>query len=77
MRYKTYIDESGKTGTAQKVENGRYKDGDYIVSFIGVAPANDPQVVVYVAIDHPQNSLQFGSVIAAPIVGKIIEDAAQ
>ena len=74
--YRDGLRIGGKTGTAQKVENGRYKDGDYIVSFIGVAPANDPQVVVYVAIDHPQNSLQFGSVIAAPIVGKIIEDAA-
>lgn len=67
---------AGKTGTAQKVENGRYKDGDYIVSFIGFAPANDPEILVYVAIDHPKSSLQFGSVIAAPIVGRIIEDAA-
>ncbi|MEK4385023.1 penicillin-binding transpeptidase domain-containing protein [Solibacillus sp. FSL W7-1464] len=66
----------GKTGTAQKVENGRYKDGDYIVSFIGFAPANDPEIIVYVAIDNPKSSLQFGSVIAAPIVGRIIEDAA-
>jgi stage V sporulation protein D (sporulation-specific penicillin-binding protein) len=74
--YRDGLRIAGKTGTAQKVENGRYKDGDYIVSFMGFAPANDPQVVVYLAIDHPQNSLQFGSVIAAPIVGKIIEDAA-
>lgn len=66
----------GKTGTAQKVENGRYKDGDYIVSFIGFAPANDPEIIVYVAIDNPKSSLQFGGVIAAPIVGRIIEDAA-
>lgn len=67
---------AGKTGTAQKVENSRYKDGDYIVSFIGFAPANDPEILVYVAIDHPKSALQFGSVIAAPIVGQIIEDAA-
>ena len=67
---------AGKTGTAQKVENGRYKDGDYIVSFIGFAPANNPEIVLYVAIDHPKSALQFGSVIAAPIVGRIIEDAA-
>lgn len=66
----------GKTGTAQKVENGRYKDGDYIVSFIGFAPANDPEVVVYVAIDNPKGSLIFGSTIAAPVVGQIIEDIA-
>ncbi|MCP1143937.1 stage V sporulation protein D [Lysinibacillus endophyticus] len=66
----------GKTGTAQKVENGRYKDGDYIVSFIGFAPANNPEVVVYVAVDNPKGSLIFGSTIAAPIVGQIIEDIA-
>lgn len=66
----------GKTGTAQKVENGRYKDGDYIVSFIGFAPTNDPEIIIYVAIDHPKSALQFGSVIAAPIVGQIIEDIA-
>lgn len=66
----------GKTGTAQKVENGRYKEGDYIVSFIGFAPANDPEILVYVAVDNPKSSLVFGSVIAAPVVGQIIEDAA-
>jgi stage V sporulation protein D (sporulation-specific penicillin-binding protein) len=66
----------GKTGTAQKVEDGRYKDGDYIVSFIGFAPSDNPQVVVYVAIDSPKSSVVFGSTIAAPIVGQIIEDIA-
>jgi len=66
----------GKTGTAQKVENGRYKSGDYIVSFIGFAPSNNPQVVVYVAIDSPKSSVVFGGTIAAPIVGQIIEDIA-
>lgn len=66
----------GKTGTAQKVVDGRYKDGDYIVSFIGFAPADDPQVLVYVAVDSPKNSIQFGGVIAAPIVGRIIEEIA-
>jgi stage V sporulation protein D (sporulation-specific penicillin-binding protein) len=66
----------GKTGTAQKVVDGRYKDGEYIVSFIGFAPADDPELLVYVAIDNPQNSVQFGGVIAAPIVGRIIEEIA-
>lgn len=74
--YRDGLRIAGKTGTAQKVENGRYKEGDYIVSFIGFAPANDPEILVYVAIDHPKSALQFGSVIAAPIVGQIIEDAA-
>lgn len=64
----------GKTGTAQKVENGRYKDGDYIVSFIGFAPADNPEIVVYVAIDHPKGGTVFGGTMAAPIVGQILED---
>lgn len=72
--YRDGLRIGGKTGTAQKVENGRYKQGDYIVSFIGFAPANDPEIVVYVAIDGPKSSLVFGSTIAAPIVGQIIED---
>ncbi|KAA0966604.1 stage V sporulation protein D [Sporosarcina sp. ANT_H38] len=66
----------GKTGTAQKVVDGAYKDGDYIVSFIGFAPADDPELLVYLAIDSPKNSVQFGGVIAAPIVGRIIEEIA-
>lgn len=66
----------GKTGTAQKVVDGVYKDGEYIVSFIGFAPADDPELLVYVAIDSPRNSVQFGGVIAAPIVGRILEEVA-
>ncbi|MBK3494492.1 stage V sporulation protein D [Viridibacillus sp. YIM B01967] len=72
--FRDHLRIGGKTGTAQKVEDGRYKDGEYIVSFIGFAPADDPQIVVYVAIDNPKNATQFGGVIAAPIVGQIIED---
>lgn len=74
--YRDGLRIGGKTGTAQKVENGRYKNGDYIVSFIGFAPANDPEVVVYVAVDSPKGELVFGSTIVAPIVGQIIEDIA-
>lgn len=73
--YRDGLRIGGKTGTAQKVENGRYKDGDYIVSFIGFAPANNPEIVVYVAIDNPKGGLVFGGTMAAPIVGQIIEDA--
>lgn len=74
--YRDGLRIAGKTGTAQKVENGRYIEGNYVVSFLGFAPANDPQIVIYVAVDHPKSTLQFGSVIAAPIVGRIIEDIA-
>ena len=74
--YRDGLRVGGKTGTAQKVENGRYKDGDYIVSFIGFAPANDPEILVYVAVDSPQAQSVFGSTITAPIVGQIIEESA-
>ena len=65
----------GKTGTAQKVgPYGRYLANNHIVSFIGFAPADDPQIVVYVAVDNPKG-IQFGGVVAAPIVGNIIDDS--
>ncbi|MCK0470657.1 stage V sporulation protein D [Halalkalibacter sp. APA_J-10(15)] len=73
-----YIDGyrvGGKTGTAQKAKDGRYLENNHIVSFIGFAPADDPQIVVYVAIDNPKDTIQFGGVVAAPIVGNIIEDS--
>ncbi|MFB9325427.1 stage V sporulation protein D [Paenibacillus aurantiacus] len=63
----------GKTGTAQKVVNGRYSPNEHIVSFVGFAPADDPEIVVYVAVDNPQG-IQFGGVVAAPIVHNILED---
>ncbi|RSL31317.1 stage V sporulation protein D [Salibacterium salarium] len=67
----------GKTGTAQKAEGGQYLENNHIVSFIGFAPANDPEIVVYTAIDNPKDTLQFGGVVAAPIVGNIIGDSLQ
>lgn len=65
----------GKTGTAQKAENGRYLENNHIVSFIGFAPADKPELVVYIAVDNPKDTVQFGGVVAAPIVGNIMEDA--
>src|SRR5699024_6354458 len=50
-------------------------ENNYILSFIGFAPADDPDIVVYVAIDNPKASEQFGGVVAAPIVGTLIEDS--
>lgn len=74
-----YVDDfrvGGKTGTAQKVgPDGKYMQNNHIVSFIGFAPADDPEIVVYVAIDNPKDTIQFGGVVAAPIVGTIIEDS--
>ncbi|MEY4480607.1 MAG: hypothetical protein RLZZ267_1285 [Bacillota bacterium] len=64
----------GKTGTAQKVINGRYSNNEYIVSFVGFAPADDPQLIMYVAVDNPKG-IQFGGLIAAPIVKNVMADS--
>lgn len=65
----------GKTGTAQKVKDGHYMDGNYILSFVGFMPADDPEIVVYVSIDHPVGVVQYGGTTAAPIAKSILETA--
>lgn len=64
----------GKTGTAQKVKNGIYLHGNYILSFIGFLPADNPQAVVYVAIDNPKGVTQYGGTVSAPIAKNIMID---
>ena len=64
----------GKTGTAQKVNNGAYMTGNYIVSFMGFFPADNPDYIVYVAIDHPQGITQYGGTVSAPIAKAIMEN---
>ena len=64
----------GKTGTAQKVgTNGAYMDGNYILSFMGFMPANDPKYGTYIALDHPQGVTQYGGVVAAPIAKNVFK----
>ena len=73
-----YIEDyriGGKTGTAQKVENGKYMIGNYITSFIGFLPANDPKIVLYIAVDNAKGITQYGGTIAAPIAKNIFNDA--
>lgn len=65
----------GKTGTAQKVNNGVYMVGNYITSFIGFLPADDPEIVLYVAIDNPKGISAYGGTVAAPIARTILNDA--
>ena len=64
----------GKTGTAQKVNNGIYMKGNYILSFIGFLPADKPQAIVYVAIDNPKGVTQYGGTVSAPIAKNIMID---
>lgn len=63
----------GKTGTAQKAGRGGYEPGKYIASFVGFAPADDPQIVMMVAIDEPVG-IYYGGQVAAPVFREIMRD---
>ncbi len=72
-----YIDGyrvGGKTGTAQKVKNGKYLVGNYIMSFMSVVPANKPKVVFYLAIDNPKNTALLSSYTTTPIARRVLLD---
>ncbi len=60
---------AGKTGTSEKLT----VDGEYIASFVGCAPADDPQIAVLIIIDEPQSEVHGGGAIAAPVAGSVIE----
>jgi cell division protein FtsI (penicillin-binding protein 3) len=65
---------AGKTGTAQKVSNGRYDPSKYLASFVGIVPADNPRLVIAVMIDEPQG-IHYGGVVAAPAFKAIAEAA--
>ena len=65
----------GKTGTAQKVVDGKYSSSSYILSFVGFMPADNPQIVLYVAIDDAKNVTQYGGTASAPIAKSILTSA--
>ena len=72
---KAYIEGykiGGKTGTAQKFENGAIAQGKYVSSFLGFFPANDPQYLALVIVDEPQGAY-YGSVVAAPAAREIFQ----
>ena len=72
-----YIDGyriGGKTGTAQKVKDGAYLVNNYIMSFVGIVPSNDPEAVLYIAIDNPKNTALLSSYTTTPIARKILLD---
>ena len=64
----------GKTGTAQKIVDGRYVQGKYMASFVGVAPVDDPQVAILVVIDEPSTGQYYGGTIAAPVARDVLAD---
>jgi cell division protein FtsI/penicillin-binding protein 2 len=61
---------AGKTGTAQKVVNGTYSETQFVASFVGFAPARDPQLLVAVVVDDPKGDY-YGGTVAAPAFGEI------
>lgn len=64
---------SGKTGTTQKYADGKIS-GEYIASFVGAFPANDPKYVILVAVDNPKGNSYYGSVVATPYAKMVFED---
>lgn len=62
---------AGKTGTAHKLENGKYVDR-YIASFVGLAPASDPRLIVAVKINEPSGRDYYGGEVAAPVFSNVM-----
>jgi cell division protein FtsI (penicillin-binding protein 3) len=67
---------AGKTGTAQKPVNGHYSETDYMASFVGFMPADDPEFGMIVVMDEPQ-PLHTGGIVSAPVFGEVAEQAAR
>ena len=61
---------AGKTGTAHKVVDGRYSPDRYIASFVGMAPASDPRLIIAVMIDEPSAGAYYGGTWPAPCLPK-------
>ena len=69
----------GKSGPSEQLNMDRRADGDYkkVASFAAVLPANDPEILVYVMLDDPNNAkTDYSSILAAPVVGNIISEIA-
>ncbi len=64
----------GKTGTAQKAKNGVYLSNNYIMSFVGIVPSNNPEAVLYIAIDNPKHTAMLSSYTTTPIARRILLD---
>ncbi|MFC1675200.1 penicillin-binding transpeptidase domain-containing protein, partial [Candidatus Omnitrophota bacterium] len=68
------VKAAGKTGTAQKLDQqGRYSHNKFIATFIGFAPAEDPQIAIVVMVDEPR-PVYYGGVVSAPVFKSVAED---
>ncbi|HEY7760710.1 MAG TPA: penicillin-binding protein 2 [Burkholderiales bacterium] len=66
---------AGKTGTAHKLQGSAYAPDRYVSSFVGMAPASDPRLLVAVMIDEPDNGEHYGGVVAAPAFSAVMAEA--
>lgn len=63
---------AGKTGTAHKLVNGRYAPDRYLSSFVGMAPASNPRLIIGVAIDEPSGGVYYGGSVAGPVFAQVM-----
>ncbi len=66
---------AGKTGTAHKAIDGHYSPDRYIASFVGMAPASDPRLIIAVMIDEPSGAAYYGGTVAAPVFAQVMAAA--
>ncbi|MFA6867083.1 MAG: penicillin-binding transpeptidase domain-containing protein [Clostridia bacterium] len=64
----------GKTGTAQKYVDGKIAQGKYVATFLGFAPANDPEYILLFKVDEPSTGVYYGSMVSAPFASQIFEN---
>jgi cell division protein FtsI (penicillin-binding protein 3) len=65
---------AGKTGTAHKAQNGGYAADQYMSTFVGMAPASKPRVVLAVVVDSPSNGSYYGGLVSAPVFSRIMAE---
>jgi cell division protein FtsI (penicillin-binding protein 3) len=63
---------AGKTGTAHKIVNGHYAADRYLSSFIGMAPASNPRLIIGVVIDEPSGGAYYGGSVAGPVFAQVM-----
>ena len=66
---------AGKTGTAHKLGVGGYEADRYIASFVGMAPASNPRLIIAVMIDEPSDGVYYGGAVAAPVFSTVMAGA--
>jgi cell division protein FtsI (penicillin-binding protein 3) len=66
---------AGKTGTAHKLGPGGYLPDSYVSSFVGMAPASNPRLIIAVMIDEPSNGVYYGGTVAAPVFSNVMSGA--